>query len=286
MENHNQTSKKYLVPLITITILFFMWGFITCMNDILIPYLKQLFQLTFFQSMLVQFCFFGAYFIGSLIYFIISTTQGDPIDKVGYKKGILFGIFLAALGCVLFYPAATFSSYPLFLGALFILGLGFTVLQITANAYVSLLGSEESASSRLNMTQAFNAFGTTIAPVLGGHLIFELFSESNGSFSANATKIPYLIFAGILLLVALLISRVKLPDFQIKDEEVVKGFGALKHKHLKLGVLAMFSYVGGEVAVGSFIISFLEQPHIMNFSEVISKNYLSLYWGGAMIGRF
>jgi len=279
-------SRNYTVPLITITLLFFMWGFITCMNDILIPYLKQLFNLTFFESMLVQFCFFGAYFIGSLIYFLISITKGDPINKLGYKKGILFGIFLAALGCVLFYPAATFSYYPLFLGALFILGLGFTVLQITANAYVSLLGSEESASSRLNMTQAFNAFGTTIAPVLGGHLIFEFFSSPDGSFSAVATRIPYLIFAGILLLVALLISRVKLPSFQMGEEEIVKGWGALEFSHLKFGVFAMFCYVGGEVAVGSFIISFLEQPQIMGFNEIISKNYLSMYWGGAMIGRF
>ncbi|MCS3529580.1 sugar MFS transporter [Chryseobacterium sp. JUb7] len=277
-------SRNYTIPLITITLLFFMWGFITCMNDILIPYLKQLFKLSFFESMLVQFCFFGAYFIGSLIYFFISISKGDPINKVGYKKGILFGIFLAAFGCILFYPAATFSYYPLFLGALFILGLGFTVLQITANAYVSLLGSEESASSRLNMTQAFNAFGTTIAPVLGGHLIFEFFSAADGSFSAVATRIPYLIFAGILLLVALLISRVKLPSFQTQEEEVVKGWGALKYSHLKFGVFAMFCYVGGEVAVGSFIISFLEET--MKFNEAISKNYLSLYWGGAMIGRF
>ncbi|WP_034752072.1 sugar MFS transporter [Chryseobacterium daeguense] len=279
-------GRNYTVPLITITLLFFMWGFITCMNDILIPYLKQLFKLSFFKSMLVQFCFFGAYFIGSLIYFFISISNGDPINKVGYKKGILFGIGLAALGCILFYPAATFSSYPLFLGALFILGLGFTVLQITANAYVSLLGSEESASSRLNMTQAFNAFGTTIAPVLGGHLIFELFSEPDGSFSAVATRIPYLIFAAILLLVGLLISRVKLPSFTTETEEIVKGWGALRHNHLIFGVFAMFCYVGGEVAVGSFIISFLEQPQIMGFDETISKNYLSLYWGGAMIGRF
>lgn len=277
-------SRNYTVPLVTITLLFFMWGFITCMNDILIPYLKQLFSLTFFESMLVQFCFFGAYFIGSLIYFLVSISQGDPINKVGYKKGILFGIGLAALGCILFYPAATFSYYPLFLGALFILGLGFTVLQITANAYVSLLGSEDSASSRLNMTQAFNAFGTTIAPVLGGHLIFELFSEPDGTFSAVATRIPYLIFAAILLLVGILISRVKLPSFQVETEETVQGWGALKFSHLKFGVFTMFCYVGGEVAVGSFIISFLEET--MKFNEAISKNYLSLYWGGAMIGRF
>jgi len=277
-------KSNYAVPLVTITLLFFMWGFITCMNDILIPYLKELFQLSYVGSLLVQFCFFGAYFVGSLIYFLISYSKGDPINKVGYKKGILFGILLAAFGCVLFYPAATYAIYPLFLTALFVLGLGFTVLQITANAYVSLLGSEDSASSRLNLTQAFNAFGTTIAPILGGHLIFELFSAADGSFSASATRIPYLIFGGILLLVALLIAYVKLPSFKAAEEEQVKGFGVLKFVHLKLGVLAMFCYVGAEVAIGSFIISFLKETKGME--ELMSKNYLSLYWGGAMIGRF
>ncbi len=284
VNTEKQTKPSYAVPLVTITLLFFMWGFITCMNDILIPYLKELFQLSYVGSLLVQFCFFGAYFVGSLVYFLISYSKGDPINKVGYKKGILFGILLAAFGCVLFYPAATYAIYPLFLAALFVLGLGFTVLQITANAYVSLLGSEDSASSRLNLTQAFNAFGTTIAPILGGHLIFELFSAADGSFSASATRIPYLIFGGILLLVALLIAYVKLPSFKASEEEQVKGFGVLKFAHLKLGVLAMFCYVGAEVAIGSFIISFLKETKGME--ELMSKNYLSLYWGGAMIGRF
>jgi len=283
--NTQAARPNYTIPLITITLLFFMWGFITCMNDILIPYLKQLFKLSFFESMLVQFCFFGAYFLGSLAYFTISYYNGDPINKVGYKKGILAGILLSATGCALFYPAATFSVYGLFLGALFVLGLGFTILQITANAYVSLLGSEDSASSRLNMTNAFNAFGTTIAPVLGGHLIFEFFAGPDGSITAEATRIPYLIFAGILLLVAVLIYNVKLPSFQTEETEE-KGLGALKFPQLKMGVLGIFCYVGGEVAVGSFIISFLEQDSVMGLSESVSKNYLSLYWGGAMIGRF
>ena len=287
VEQHGNTAgRNYTIPLITVTILFFMWGFLTCMNDILIPYLKKLFDLTFFESMLVQFCFFGAYFIGSLIYFALSVTVGDPINKVGYKKGILFGIFLAAFGCILFYPAASFSSYSFFLGALFVLGLGFTVLQITANAYVSLLGDPTSASSRLNMTQAFNSFGTTIAPVLGGHLIFELFASADGSFSAVATRIPYLVFAGILLLVALLIATVKLPSFHTGEEEKVTGWGALKSKRLIYGVVAIFCYVGGEVAVGSFMISFLELPSVLGLTEAVAKNYLAVYWGGAMIGRF
>jgi FHS family L-fucose permease-like MFS transporter len=279
-------SKRpnYTVPLITITLLFFMWGFITCMNDILIPYLKKLFELSFFESMLVQFCFFGAYFLGSLAYFAVSYYKGDPVNKVGYKNGIIAGIIVSALGCVLFYPAATFGAYGLFLGALFVLGLGFTILQITANAYVSLLGTEDSASSRLNMTQAFNAFGTTIAPILGGFLIFG--SNPDHEITAEATRIPYLVFAGILLLVAVLIYNVKLPSFQAEEEVESRGLGALQFPQLRLGVLGLFCYVGGEVAVGSFIISFLEKDYIMGLSEAVSKNYLALYWGGAMIGRF
>ncbi|GAA4793443.1 L-fucose:H+ symporter permease [Olivibacter ginsenosidimutans] len=278
-------NQQYIVPMVTLTLLFFMWGFITCMNDILIPYLKQLFSLSFFESMLVQFCFFGAYFIGSLVYFMVSSRWGDPVNKIGYKKSIIAGIILSALGCALFWPAATSSLYGLFLTALFVLGLGFTILQITANAYVSLLGPEDGASSRLNLTQAFNSLGTTIAPVLGGHLIFEFFSDGSDTISPQATRIPYIIFAGILLLVAVLISAVKLPNFETTDEKKEeRGLGALKFIHLRLGVLGIFCYVGAEVAIGSFIISFLEQ--VMGYTESISKNYLALYWGGAMIGRF
>eukprot|EP01133_Synstelium_polycarpum_P010545 gene10545-12268_t len=280
------TVKKTssLVPLITMTALFFMWGFITCMNDILIPHLKELFSLSFLQSMLVQFAFFGAYFIGSLIYFLVSHYYGDPVNKVGYKKGIIAGIILSAIGCCLFYPAATFSVYGIFLSALFVLGLGFTILQITANAYVTLLGPEESASSRLNLTQAFNSFGTTIAPILGGHLIFSLFLE-NGELTADSTRIPYLIFAGILILLALVISRVKLPSFT-SEESAEKGLGALKFPQLKLGIFGIFFYVGAEVGIGSLLIAFMAQKDIMGLAEVVSKNYLALYWGGAMIGRF
>jgi FHS family L-fucose permease-like MFS transporter len=277
-------KNSSIIPLITMTLLFFMWGFITCMNDILIPYLKVLFNLTFLQSMLVQFAFFGAYFIGSLIYFLVSYYNGDPINKVGYKKGIIAGVLLSAVGCCLFYPAASLSIYGVFLGALFVLGLGFTILQITANAYVTLLGSEESASSRLNLTQAFNSFGTTIAPVLGGHLIFTLFLV-DGKVTADSTRIPYLIFAAILVVLALIISRIKLPSFT-SEESGERGLGALKFPQLRMGVLGIFCYVGAEVGIGSLLIGFMEQKDITNLPEVISKNYLALYWGGAMIGRF
>ena len=280
------TAKKgnSLIPLVTMTFLFFMWGFITCMNDILIPHLRAFFQLNFAQSMLVQFAFFGAYFVGSLIYFLISYYKGDPINKIGYKKGIIAGVLLSALGCCLFYPAASLAIYGVFLAALFVLGLGFTILQITANAYVTLLGPEESASSRLNLTQAFNSFGTTIAPVLGGHLIFTLFLQ-DGKVTADSTRIPYLIFAGILIVLALIISRVKLPSFS-SEESSEKGLGALKFPQLRMGVLGIFCYVGAEVGIGSLLISFMAKEDIMNIPEAISKNYLALYWGGAMIGRF
>src|SRR5690606_37064597 len=287
MESQNtqlESSKNYTIPFTALTSLFFMWGFITCMNDILIPHLKELFSLNYLESMLVQFCFFGAYFIGSLIYFITSYYKGDPINKIGYKNGMLLGLLVSAIGCFLFYPAAAYSTYSLFLGALFILGLGFTLLQITANPYVSLLGSPKGASSRLNLSQAFNSLGTTIAPIIGGFLIFELFSD-NGVLSPDATKVPYIIFAIIFLVVGLIIYQIKLPSFKSEETEH-RDLGALRFPQLKLGILAIFVYVGAEVAIGSFMINFLGLANIMDIPEAISKNYLALYWGGAMIGRF
>lgn len=279
-----KNDSNYTLPLITLTSLFFMWGFITCMNDILIPHLKELFSLNYLQAMLIQFCFFGAYFIGSLIYFLISYFYTDPIGKIGYKNGILIGLLVAALGCLLFYPAAVYVSYGLFLSAFFILGLGFTLLQITANPFVALLGTESTASSRLNLVQGFNSLGTTLAPVIGGYMIFELFAHQT-KLSGSETKIPYLIFALLFVLLFILIKIVKLPVFKNK-EVAVSGLGALKFPQLKMGALGIFCYVGAEVAIGSFLISFLKLPETGGFTEATAKNYLALYWGGAMIGRF
>lgn len=278
------TNPNYSVPLATLTTLFFMWGFITCMNDILIPHLKELFQLTYFQAMLVQFCFFGAYFIGSVVYFIISYRYGDPINRIGYKGGIIIGLLVSALGCLLFYPAEVLAMYGMFLLALFTLGIGFTLLQISANPYVAILGRPEGASSRLNLAQAFNSLGTTIAPVLGGFLIFEFFAEG-GEITPEATKIPYLIFAALFALLVLLVWRVRLPRFEA-NEQLSGGLGALAFPQLRLGVGAIFFYVGAEVAIGSLIINFIGLPEIMGLTESEGKNYLALYWGGAMIGRF
>ncbi|MFT4154901.1 sugar MFS transporter, partial [Parafilimonas sp.] len=277
-----QFSGNYRVPLSALITLFFMWGFITCMNDILIPHLKILFQLNYLQSMLVQFCFFGAYFTGSLIYFLVSYYRGDAINKIGYKKGIVAGLFISVAGCLLFYPATIFSAYWIFLAALFILGLGFTLLQITANVYVALLGAPEGASSRLNLAQAFNSLGTTMAPIIGGVLIF---GSTHESVTAGSSKLPYLVFAVVFVAAAILICIIRLPVFKSETAEK-KGLGAWSFPQLRLGVFGIFCYVGAEVAIGSLMISLLKQANIMNLPEPAGKNYLAIYWGGAMIGRF
>jgi len=285
MTNNQQSPvANYRIPLATVTTLFFMWGFLACMNDVLIPHLKGIFQLNYFQAMLVQFAFFGAYFVGSVVYFAISYFYGDPINKIGYKRGIMLGLLISAVGCCLFYPAESMGIYPMFLMALFTLGLGFTLLQISANPYVAILGTPEGASSRLNLAQGFNSLGTTIAPILGGYLIFEFFAGEDG-LTADATKIPYLIFGMLFLLVAILVWTIRLPSF--KAEEAAGGkLGALAFPQLRGGVLAIFFYVGAEVAIGSLIINFIALPEILGVGENVAKNYLAMYWGGAMIGRF
>jgi FHS family L-fucose permease-like MFS transporter len=171
-------GQTYRGPFAIMTILFFMWGFMTVFNDILIPRFKAAFTLNYFRAMLVQFAFFGAYFIGSLIYFLISARTGDPIAKIGYKNGVVIGLVISATGSALFWPAATATSYPMFLAALFIVGVGFAMLQIAANPYVTILGPEKTASSRLNLAQGFNSIGTTIGPLIGGYLIFNYFAKA------------------------------------------------------------------------------------------------------------
>jgi len=292
-------STSYTTSMVVLTSLFFMWGFITCMNDILIPYLKKVFELTYFEAMLVQFSFFGAYFIGSVVYFILSIKIGDPIMKIGYKNGIIIGLLISAVGCLLFYPAASYKLYVFFLAALFVLALGFTLLQIAANPYVAILGKPETASSRLNLSQAFNSFGTTIAPIIGGYLVFTFFARTgepltnslghpiemgDGSFiSANGVQIPYLIFASLFLLLALMIWFVRLPRLE-SSETIEKGLGVFKYPHLVLGIVAIFMYVGGEVSIGSMLINYMKE--MFSYPETEAKSFLAFYWGGAMIGRF
>ncbi len=274
---------NYRKPFITITFLFFMWGFITVMNDVLIPHLKAVFELSYFQAALIQFAFFGAFFVISLIYFIISVSQGDPISKIGYKNGIIIGLILCGIGCCLFYPAANYQRYGIFLGALFVLASGVTILQITANPYAAILGNPDTASSRLNLAQGFNSFGTTLAPIIGAILLYKVFS--NGEITVDSLKMPYLIYGGLFLILAVIIKFVKLPSF-VNNEKIEKGLGVLKFRHVVLGMFAIFFYVGGEVSVGSFLINFFGLESIMGMEEAEAGVFLSYYWGGAMIGRF
>ncbi|HEY4417333.1 MAG TPA: sugar MFS transporter [Verrucomicrobiae bacterium] len=398
------SGQNYRGPFAIMTVLFFMWGFMTVFNDILIPRFKEAFTLDYLHAMLVQFAFFGAYFVGSLIYFIISARLGDPIAKIGYKNGVITGLVIAAIGSALFWPAATlaprssiiapddFRNFPaltqtlaqqkdavsvfiynglseptrqllsqggsgntealkkdladdlnkiakgpsiydeqrfagvkladttkellksktedkavaqlnlcllqdayageisrylvpfwIFLVALFVVGLGFAMLQIAANPYVTILGPERTASSRLNLAQAFNSVGTTVGPLIGGYLIFQYFAKT-GAHGAESVKIPYLIFCIIFLALAGVFFLIRLPH--VGEGKVERGMGALKYPHVLLGVLAIFMYVGGEVSIGSAIISFLGQKSVAGLDPVEASKYVSLFWGGMLIGRF
>ncbi len=277
-------ERTYRGPFTVMTVLFFMWGFMTVFNDILIPRFKEAFTLNYFQAMLVQFAFFGAYFIGALLYYLVSAVAGDPIARIGYKNGVVIGLLISAVGSALFWPAAATISYPLFLVALFVVGLGFAMLQIAANPYVTILGPERTASSRLNLAQAFNSVGTTIGPLIGGYLIFQYFAKT-GAHGAESVKVPYIAFCIVFLSLAAVFFFTHLPHI-IGEGNIERGAGALKHPHVVLGVLAIFMYVGGEVSIGSSIINFLGQKSVAGLDPVEASKYVALFWGGMLIGRF
>ncbi len=259
-----------------------MWGFITCLNDILIPHLKALFSLNYTQIMLIQFTFFGAYFI-------MSIPSGSIIAKVGYQKGIVIGLLTSAVGALLFYPAASAISYPLFLTALFVLASGITLLQVAANPYVAVLGKAETASSRLNLTQAFNSLGTTVAPYFGGVLILSSVAGLSAREEAAMVQLPYVGLAIALAVLAVVIWKSNLPVIaSVEDHHAKSGklTDALKHRHLVLGAVAIFVYVGAEVSIGSFLVNFLGQSDIAGLPQATAAGFVSYYWGGAMIGRF
>jgi len=285
-QSQNTGDNNYGFALTSLTTLFFMWGFITCLNDILIPHLKAVFDLTYVQAMLVQFCFFGAYFL-------MSIPSGLIVKKLGYKNGIVVGLLIAAVGCVLFYPAAQMHNYPVFLFALFVLASGITLLQVSANPYVSLLGPEKTASSRLTLTQAFNALGTTVAPSFGALLILGSASDAflTPAQNAESVQLPYLLLAAMLIVLAGVFAWLKLPDIMSEQKEAaeksdtIEG-SAWQYRHLVLGAVGIFMYVGAEVAIGSFLVSFLAQENIAGLKEHVAAHYITYYFGGAMVGRF
>lgn len=288
-----QAGRSYTGPLIALTSLFFLWGFITCLNDILIPHLKNVFQLNYTQTMLIQLCFFGAYFI-------VSLPAGALVKRISYKWGIVTGLVVAAIGCALFIPAANLRVYELFLGALFVLAAGVTILQVAANPYVTALGAPETASSRLTLTQAFNSLGTTVAPFFGALLILSSATVAVDTLTpdqldalrtteAAAVKFPYLLLAAAFLILAAIFAALKLPA--IEEEEATTETGeasgsAWSYRHLVLGAVGIFLYVGAEVSIGSFLVNFLGEPTIAGLPEQSAAHYVSYFWGGAMIGRF
>jgi len=261
--------------------LFFMLGFITCLNDILIPHLKAIFNLNYTQAMLVQFCFFTAYAV-------MSVPMSKLVEKMGYKAGIIGGFLIAALGCILFYPAAASASYPIFLGALFILASGIVLLQVAGNPYVTLLAPKGKESVMLTLIQAFNSLATTVAPPIGAALIFVDATASQAE-RISSVQMPYLGLAGFMILLSVLIGLIKLPDArQIAAEQTESNHdgktSVWQYKHMVLGTIGIFCYVGAEVAIGSLMVNALE--HTAGLSHDKAAGYLSIYWGGAMVGRF
>jgi FHS family L-fucose permease-like MFS transporter len=286
-------QNNYQFALVALTSLFFMWGFITCLNDILVPHLKNVFQLNYTQSMMIQLCFFGAYFI-------VSLPAGALVKRISYKWGIVVGLAICAVGCLLFIPAASYRVYGLFLGALFVLAAGVTVLQVAANPYVTVLGAPDTAASRLTLTQAFNSLGTTIAPIFGAMLILSAATvaatnatpeqiDAMHAAEAAAVKFPYLILAAAFLVLAVIFAALKLPEV-VEDETAIDpmhgGGSAWQYRHLVLGTIGIFLYVGAEVSIGSFLVNFLSQPDIGGLQEADAAHYVAYFWGGAMIGRF
>jgi FHS family L-fucose permease-like MFS transporter len=291
-----EADRNYRGPLAMVTTLFFMWGFLTCLNDILVPHLKSIFDLNYAEVMLVQFCFFSAYFVFSI-------PAGKIIESVGYHKVMVGGLLIMGLGALLFIPAASVPSFALFLTALIVLAAGITVLQVAANPYVAVLGPARTASSRLNLTQAFNSLGTTVAPYIGGLLILgtvaapksgpELLTMSPAALhtyrlgQAGSVKLPYFIIALALIVLGIVIAKFNLPHIpEAEGGHAVANDSVWSHRNLILGALAIFTYVGAEVAIGSFLVNYMNLREIGNLLPEVAAKYLTFYWGGAMIGRF
>lgn len=278
-----------------VTALFFFWGFVTVLNDVLVPHLKAIFDLNYAKVMLVQFAFFSAYFIFSI-------PSAKIVDAIGYKKTMVTGLMTMGLGALLFIPAASAASFPLFLIALMTLAAGITALQVAANPYVAVLGPPETASSRLNLTQAFNSLGTTIGPYLGGLLIlnanFKGTTETRSMSAdvlqayrvqeASSVKIPYLVIGLALILFGVVIAMFKLPAIPgaVRHDGTSVKVSLWKYRQLVFGAIGIFVYVGAEVSIGSFLINYFGQREIGNLPELLAAKYVTYYWGGAMVGRF
>ena len=293
-----EAAANYVGPLAILTTLFFMWGSLTSLNDVLIPYAQHVFKIELAASMLIQTAFFSAYFVFSI-------PAAKIIDWIGYKKAIVVGLLTMVVACLGFFPAAKIPSFPFFLVALILLATGITILQVAANPYVAVLGKPETASSRLNLTQAFNSLGTTIFPWIGAHLILRTTAAAmSASQEADAVIRLYVyFFATALTLLAIGIGLSKLPRVASAEHHIGERIedSVWKHPNLVFGAIGIFVYVGGEVAIGSSIANYLALDNIGEFLSPATipdaaaryraalgeaAKYISVYWMGAMFGRF
>ncbi|MGA2374948.1 MAG: sugar MFS transporter [Candidatus Sulfotelmatobacter sp.] len=291
----SEGPTSYTVPLAIVTTLFFMWGFLTCLNDILVPHLKPIFDLNYTEVMLIQFAFFGAYFLFSI-------PSAKVIDWIGYQRSMVVGLLIMGTGAFLFVPAASVPSYPLFLVALIVLAAGITCLQVAANPYVTVLGNPATASSRLNLTQAFNSLGTFLAPFFGGLFILSAAPKTIEDIRALApdalrayrlheaatVKMPYVGLGLALVLLAIAIASFKLPKIPQAQHQIGEKVNdsIWKHRNLIFGAIGIFVYVGAEVSIGSFLVNYFSQPEIGGLTEKVAASFVAFYWGGAMVGRF
>jgi FHS family L-fucose permease-like MFS transporter len=286
---------NYRPALTLLASLFFMWGFITVINGTLLPHLRSVFELNYTQTTLIESVWFIAYFFASI-------PSAKLIEKVGYQRSMVIGLGLMATGALLMVPAARIPSYGVTLFALFVIASGITLLQVAANPYVAVVGSPETASSRLNLVQAFNSAGATLAPLFGGYLILGRTTSGNAVAGAAALTpaerladaqsvvLPYLIVAAVLAVLAVVIARFPLPAMGAATQRSAaadrKGHSLWKHRNLVLGVPAIFIYLIAEIGVGNLFINFVSQPEIGNLTHKQASNYLFLLWGGMMVGRF
>lgn len=286
MSNSNQETN-YSSALISIISVFFFWGFVAASNGVLIPVLKNHFQLTQFQSQLVDTAFYIAYFVGSMIYFFWSKKMGDPFNKYGMKKGLVGGMIVSAIGALMFVPAVIQNQYIFFLVGLFVIAFGFSILQIVANPYVINLGDPAKGSFRLNLAGSINSLGTSIGPVIFGFALFGSAKSSARSMDLgiDSLKLPFILLSIVLFFVAIFLWFSKLPEPKL-DESKESDLGALKFPQLVWGMVAIFVYVGVEVSVGSNLGELLENPNIKGIDHTQVAKYVSLYWGSLMIGRW
>lgn len=275
IEASDTPGRNYTPALIALAILYFMMGFITCLNDTLVPFFKKGFTLSYSESSLVQFYFF-------LTYAIMSIPAARIVSKVGYQKGMVLGFLVAAAGALLFFPASIYHQYTLFLMALFVLAIGIVLLQVAANPYITALGPAKTASSRFTLIQGVGSFGTTVAPLFGAYYILGPLQESDAS--SDAVKGPYLGIALVLVLIAAVVYKLSLPMIKASSETTTKNQGSIfRFRNLKFGVIALFAYVGAEVSIGTFLTNYISD--LLSISESEANNYVALYWGSMMVGR-